>query len=123
MSHIVTINTEIRDAAAVQAACRRLSMPAPTHGKAKLFSGQAEGLIVQLPDWQYPVVCDLASGQVQYDNFGGRWGDQKQLDGLVQAYAIEKCRIEARKKGHSLTEQALADGSIKLVVGLQGGAA
>ena len=76
---------------------------------------------MQLPDWQYPVVCDLASGQVQYDNFGGHWGDQKKLDALVQAYAIEKCRIEARKKGHSVAEQALADGS-KLVVNVQGGA-
>lgn len=123
MSHIVTIRTEIRDRAAVEAACRRLSLPAPVHGKARLFSGEAQGLIVQLPGWQYPVVCDLASGQVQYDNFQGRWGDQKQLDGLVQAYAIEKCRIEARKKGYSLTEQALSDGSIKLVVNVQGGAA
>ena len=123
MSHIVTIKTEIRDRAAGEAACRRLNLPAPVHGKATLFSGQAEGLIVQLPDWQYPVVCDLATGQVQYDDFGGRWGKQEHLDRFQQAYAVEKTQIEARKKGHSVTEQALSDGSIKLVVNVQGGAA
>ena len=35
-------------------------------------------------------------------------------------YAVEKCRIEARRKGHSVTEQALTDGSIRLVVGVEG---
>ena len=32
MSHIVTIKTEVRDAAAVRAACRRLGLAEPTHG-------------------------------------------------------------------------------------------
>ena len=50
MSHIVTIKTEVRDANAVRAACRRLSLAEPVQGKTKLFSGEAEGLAVQLPD-------------------------------------------------------------------------
>ena len=123
MSHIVQIQTEVRDAAAVRTACKRLGLAEPVDGETKLFSGQAEGLIVQLPDWQYPIVCDIATGQVRYDNFGGRWGKQEHLDRFQQMYAVEKCRIEARKKGHNVTEQALADGSIRLVVGVQGGAA
>lgn len=122
MSHIAQIQTEVRDAAAVRAACRRLGLAEPVDGTTKLYSGEASGLIVQLPDWQYPIVYDTATGQVRYDNFGGRWGDQTHLDRFQQAYAVEKCRIEARKKGHSVTEQALADGSIKLVVAIQGGA-
>ena len=120
MSHIVTVKTEVRDVAAVRAACKRLGLAEPVHGETKLFSGQAEGLIVRLPDWQYPVVCDTTSGQVQYDNFGGRWGDQAHLDQFLQAYAVEKCRIEARRKGHTCTEQQLADGSVKLTVNLGG---
>jgi len=63
VSHIVTIKTEVRDAAAVHAACKRLGLPAPVCGKTQLFSGEAEGWAVQLPDWVYPVVCDTASGQ------------------------------------------------------------
>jgi hypothetical protein len=123
MSHIVTIKTEVRDAAAVHAACRRLGLSEPVQGKARLFSGEVSGLLVNLPDWQYAAVCDLDSGQVRFDNFGGRWGDQKELDRFLQAYAIEKAKIEARKKGHTVTEQPLADGSVKLTIQVSGGPA
>jgi hypothetical protein len=76
-----------------------------------------------LPGWQYPIVCDTSSGQVKFDNFGGRWGDQRRLNAFLQAYACEKVRMESRKQGHSVLERRLADGSIKLVIQVQGGAA
>jgi len=123
MSHIVTIKTEVRDAAAIQAACRRLGLSEPVQGKARLFSGEVAGLVVNLPGWQYPVVCDLSSGQVYFDNFNGHWGDRNKLDRFLQAYAVEKAKIEAQKKGHTVTEQPLADGSIKLTIQVNGGAA
>ena len=122
MSHIVQIKTEVRDAAAVRAACHRLGLTKPVHGTTKLFSGEVSGLAVQLPDWQYPVVCDTATGQVRYDNFGGRWGDQQHLDRFQQAYAVEKTKIEARRTGHTCTEQQLADGSVKLTINVGGAA-
>ena len=122
MSHIVTIKTEVRDAAAVRAACQRLGLAAPTQGTVKLFSGEATGLAVKLPDWTYPVVCDTATGQLQYDNFEGRWGEQKHLDAFLQAYAVERAKQEARRRGHSTTEQTLTDGSIKLTIQVAGGA-
>ena len=122
MSHIVTIKTEIRDPAALLAACSRLGLPAPVRGRARLFSGEAEGLIVQLPGWQYPIVVDAAAGQLRYDNYGGAWGAQRELDRLLQAYAVEKARIEARKAGHTVTEQALPDSSIKLTIRMGGAA-
>lgn len=120
MSHIVQIQTEVRDPVAVRSACDRLSLPQPTHGTFKLFSSQATGLGVELPEWRYPVVCDTASGQVRYDNYGGRWGKQEQLDRFLQAYAVEKAKVEVRKKGHTVTEQPLTDGSIKLTVQVGG---
>lgn len=123
MSHIVSITAEIRDQEAARAACQRLGLPQPVHQTVRLFSGAATGLCVQLPDWRYPLVCDLTSGQVQFDNFGGHWGDQQQFDRFLQAYAVEKATLEARRQGHSLVEQPLADGSIKLVIQVAGGAA
>ena len=123
MSHIVSIKTEVRDAAAVNAACRRLGLPEPAHRTVKLYSSRATGLAVQLPGWNYPVVCDTKTGQVQYDNFGGHWGAQKELDSFLQAYLVEKSKIEARKEGHSAIEQQLADGWIKVSVNVAGGAA
>jgi len=122
VSHIVSITTEIRDAEAVRAACSRLGLPTPVEGTTRLFSGEATGLAVQLPDWKYPVVCELSNGSVQYDNYGGRWGQQQELDSLMQAYAVEKARIEARRHGHSVTETELKDGSIRLQIQIGGAA-
>ena len=76
-----------------------------------------------LPDWTYPVVCDVTTGELKFDNFKGQWGDQKELDRFLQAYAVEKSRLECRRRGHTLTEQELADGSIKLTIQVAGGAA
>jgi len=122
VSHIVQIKTEVRDAVAVGAACQRLKLEAPTQGTAKLFSSSATGVIVNLPGWRYPAVFDTQSGQARYDNYEGRWGEQVQLDRFLQGYAVEKAKLEARKKGHTVTEQSLADGSIKLTVSVGGAA-
>ena len=122
MSHIVQIATEVRDVAAARAACKRLQLDPPSEGRAQLFSGEATGLIVRLPDWQYPVVFDTSTGEANYDNYHGRWGEQKHLDRFLQIYAVEKSKIEARRNGHSITEQTLADGSIKLTVQIGGAA-
>jgi hypothetical protein len=121
LSHIVSIETEIRDAAAIKAACQRLRLEAPVFGEAKLFSGTKTGWQVKLPDWRYPVVCDVATGKIDFDNYGGRWGKQQELDRMLQSYAVEKTKIEARKKGHSVTESQLTDGSIKLTISVGGG--
>jgi hypothetical protein len=122
LSHIVTINTEIRDATAIRSACQRLKLSAPVFGEAKLFSGTQTGWAVQLPGWRYAVVCDVNTGQLAFDNYGGRWGEQVDLDKFLQAYAVEKAKIESRKQGHTCTEQTLADGSIKLTVNVGGAA-
>ena len=114
MSHIVTIQTRVRDAAAVAAACKRLGLAAPVHGKAQLYSSEAEGLLLHLPGWRYPAVIDASSGQVRYDTFGGRWGEQQHLDRFLQRYAVEKAVLEARRKGYAVHEHSLQDGSIKL---------
>ena len=122
MSHVVEIKTEVRDEQAVKAACTRLQIPAPETKTARLFSATATGLCVQLPRWHYPLVCNLQTGQLQYDNYNGHWGEQKELNRFLQAYAVEKARIEARKKGHRVTEATLEDGSIRVTVHVGGAA-
>lgn len=122
MSHIVTVQVEVRDLEAVRSACRRLELPEPVHGKVELYEKEVEGWQVRLPDWSYPIVCNLDSGEVRYDNFEGSWGDQKYLDRFVQTYSIEKATLEARKKGYSVYEQPLEDGSVKLNINIGGAA-
>ena len=122
MSHIVQIETQVKDEQAVRAACTRLQLPAPETKTVRLFSATATGLCVQLPGWTYPVVCNLQSGAVQFDNYNGHWGEQSRLNQFLQAYSVEKCRIEARKKGHAVSETRLQDGSIKVTVRVGGAA-
>jgi hypothetical protein len=116
MSHIVSIQTKVHDPVAIDAACHRLSLAAPKQGTAKLFRGDASGLLVQFPGWQYPAVIDTLSGTIKFDNFSGHWGDETHLHRFLQCYAAEKVKIEARKRGHTVTEQQLDNGSIKLQI-------
>ncbi len=116
MSHIVSIETQVRDAAAVVAACSHLRWKPPLEGSHRLFSAQVNGLAIFPPNWRYPVVCELPTGRLIYDNYSGVWGDEKELDRFKQRYAVEKATIEARRLGRSVLEQQLADGSVKLTI-------
>ena len=120
MGSEMCIRDRVRDAVAIRVACGRLKLEEPVFGEAKLFSSRKTGWIVQLVDWRYPVVCDVNSGSIEFDNYEGHWGDQAKLDQFLQAYAVEKATLEARKKGHSVSEQSLSDGSIKLTVNVGG---
>ena len=116
MSHIVSITTQIRDLEALTQACRRLDLPPPQFGQTTLFQTTVEGWQVQLPGWKYPVVCRIETGELLQDNFEGHWGDPVQLHRLLQTYAVEKVRLEARRKGLSVYEHPLTDGSIRLTI-------
>lgn len=117
MSHLARIQTQVRDRMAVDLACRRLGLAEPIEGTARLFTDEASGLLVQLPQWRYPVVLNLQQGEVRFDNFEGKWGDRSHLDRFLQTYAVERAELEARKAGHSVTEESLQDGSIRLRIG------
>jgi hypothetical protein len=106
----------VRDAVAIRAACRRLKWPEPVLGETKLFTSSAVGWAVRLPEWRYPVVCDVVTAKIAFDNFGGCWDEHQHLDRFLQGYAVEKTGIEARRRGHIVTEQSPADGSIKLTI-------
>lgn len=117
MSHIVTIETQVRDPVAIQAACQRLQLSSPREGQAEFFSGEVvTGWLVLLPEWRYPLVCQTAAGALRYDNYGGQWGSEEHLHAFLQAYAVEKAKLEARKQGHSVVEQTLPNGAIQLTV-------
>jgi hypothetical protein len=120
MSHIVQIKTEVRDANAIAAACQRLGLAAPITGEFKVYAVTRTGIGVQLPGWQYPIVCNTETGAVDFDNFNGSWGAQKELDKFLQAYAVEKARYEAQKGGYSVWEETMPDGSIKLNINVEG---
>jgi hypothetical protein len=120
MSHIVTVQTKVHDPVAVANACQRLGLAQPIHGTAQLYSGAATGLLLQLPEWQYPAVIDTDSGVIHFDTYNGAWGDQVHLDRFLQRYAVEKATLVADQRGHRVCEELLQDGSIKLEI-IEGG--
>ena len=122
MSQVVQIQTQVRSAAAVRAGCKRLGLAEPVEGEVKLFSETVSGLAVQLRDWRYPVVFNVTTGESKFDNYEGRWGKQERLSEFLQAYAIEATKIEARRKGYTVIEQPLVDGSVKLTLSVGGAA-
>lgn len=120
MSHIVQIKTEVRDEAAMRAACLRLKWAEPLFNNYRVYQVNRTGMGVTPPGWQYPIVCNLETGAVDYDNFNGNWGSQDRLNEFLQAYAVEKAKLEAAKNGFSYYEEQLQDGSVKLTVTVEG---
>ena len=70
MSHIVSIKTEVKDVEAVKAACVRLGLEEPVHGTARLFEGDATGLLVKLPGWLYAAVVDTGGPRLSVQSVG-----------------------------------------------------
>lgn len=84
-------------------------------GTHKLYGGPVKGVGIQLKNWNYPVIVNPETGEVSYDNFGGSWGDQDEIDGLVQGYCVEKIKLEAMAKNFQMAqEETLDDGTIEL---------
>ena len=120
MSHIVQIETEIRSEVAVQEACRNLNLPPAKQGTFVLYGSTETGLGIELPEWRYVVVANTETGQLRFDNYEQKWGEQKYLDQFLQRYAVEAATIAARKQGHSVVESRLDDGSVKLSIQIGG---
>jgi hypothetical protein len=116
MSHIITIEVKVCDLEAIRKTCQRMRLAQPCHGKATLFRKVVEGTLVQLRNWKFPIVIDLATGTIRYDNFNGNWGKQEELDKFLMCYGAEKAKQEALEKGHSYSETELENGNLKVVI-------
>lgn len=138
MSHMAHIATEFRDLEALKAACKRLGWEfledATSYRWYGLFVGDSpmpEGLTkddlgrcehaIRVPGAQYEIGLtrrgDKWAAHWDWYEDGGLDKAMGRTGGpLKQAYAVEKAKIEARKNGHSVTEQRRADGSIRLTI-------
>lgn len=89
------IQTVVRDAETLRAACRQLGLAEPVLGAFPLGSAVASGFAVRLPGWKYPVVFQLDAGHVQYED---PHGEQRELERLLDACAAEEANIEDGKE-------------------------
>ena len=116
MSHTVDMSIDMRDATALEKACKRLKIRFDKEERnVKLYSSTEKGMAVQLEGWRYPVVIQK-DGQVKMDNYNGNWGKQEKLTELQAYYGMEKAKIEATRKGYQTTESVDKYGNPKLTV-------
>ncbi len=117
MSHTAEIKTDVKDPSAIIAACKEMGLPVPEKRENVHFGGTTQsGLCVQLPGWRHPLVIDTATGAMKYDNYGGRWGEQKELQKFTQMYGVSKATLIARSKGYTVARSTLPNGTIRLNV-------
>jgi hypothetical protein len=112
--HTVTVATQIRDLKALDAACRRLQIPLPSHRTVRFYDQELTGFGLHLPGWVYPILIEHEKGTILYDIYGGAWGDIRELHKLTQAYAVELELQRAKQLGYAITETTEADGTIQL---------
>lgn len=123
MSHFTTIQTQVRDIAALRAACSELDLELVEKARARGYgsNGTQGDFVVRLKgpydialnrrsDGTYGLTTDWWAGHVERE-VGSGFGR------LLQLYGVHKTLIEARRKGCTARRQALADGSVKLVIG------
>lgn len=114
MSHLVTINIELKNKQAIIAACNHLKWRIEENAKIKYHDGSvAEGMAVYIQGWSYPIVI-AADGTVKGDNYGGSWGDPALLNKLKQAYGVEVARSLMKKHSAPIIETQNQDGSVTL---------
>jgi hypothetical protein len=141
VSHIATIACEVRDLDAFEAAVRRLGgefrrgqptyrcYPGGYQGDTPLPAGMTLDQWGKCDHAARFAGCDYEVGLVRQPNgtYQLRWdywspgGLLHHLGGeaaprLVQAYAVEKAKAEARRMGLEPAETTLADGTIKITL-------
>ena len=124
MSHFTSIETQIRDVAALREACRELGVDLIENAVARGYGsnthkgdyvirlkGPYDIAVNRQPQGTLGLTCDWYDGHVEKE-VGTNYGR------LLQLYGVHKARIEAQKKGYTVRRQTLGDGAIKLVIGL-----
>jgi hypothetical protein len=114
MSHTVSLKLEVRDYNIFKLAAEKLGHKVK-EGEHALYGGKVNGAAVSLPGWRYPLVM-TKEGEIKYDNYGGSWGQQKEMNALLTRYGIEVAKKEARKKGYTTVETTLPSGEIQVKI-------
>lgn len=120
MSHITRRKSAIKSVDILKKACKRVG--AEYIGRVSQARGAKQGgHQFKLKGWNYPVTVDVNTGECTFDNYGGRWGRESELDKVKQGYAVEAAKAQATAEGHEFEEQLLSDGSIKCTIPIGGG--
>jgi hypothetical protein len=121
MSHISKIEVDIKDLATLSRACQALGLTLTEENQFRYYNGYAPcDHVIRIPDARYEVgVVRKETGYtLQWDDWHS--GGLTQALGpeagrLKQAYAVERVRTEARRRGMRVQQKA-AGSTIQLVL-------
>ena len=122
MSHFTHIQTQIRDIAALRAACAELGLEVLENTDARGYGsnrirgalvirlkGPYDAALLKQKDGSFQLTADLWQGHVEKE-LGQDFGRLKQL------YGVHKTTLEARKKGLSVRRRTMQNGTIRLAL-------
>ena len=114
MSHIVTCKVELKNEGCLLKAADKLGLEHLGNKTHDMYGRQkATGHGFKLPNWQYPVVIG-EDGTARYDNYGGSWGKQVELDKLVQEYSAQVAEEQALMSGYTVERNYAENGDLEL---------
>jgi len=87
----------------VERAGARLGLAPTNEGEAKVFATTRMGLLVRLRDWEFPVVCDLANGAVDFDNTGANGATLCGSTSSCRSMRLKRQRSNAGRKAIPLS--------------------
>ena len=121
MSHFVTIETQIRDVAALEDACTELGVELLQDAEARGYATQTRrgDLVIRLKG-PYDIAGNRASDKEPYALTTDWWNGHVEKEvgpkygRLLQLYGVHKTTREARRKRLRVTRHTETDGSIRL---------
>lgn len=127
MSHFTTVSAEIRDLEALRAAVARCGGEVLENAGCRYYYGvQQKELAIRLPG-KYDAALERqtdGSYLLTADWYGGHVAKSlgENGDALLQGYAVEKARIEGRRRGFSVTERQEGENILVTLRDPEGGA-
>ena len=123
MSHFTTIQTQIRDVDALEAACAELGVELLRNTAARGFNHTTRHgeLVVRLKG-PYDIAANRATPEAPYELSTDWWNGHVEREvgpsygRLLQLYGVHKTMREAAKKHLRVTRRQETDGSIKLTL-------
>ncbi|MCG8602295.1 MAG: DUF1257 domain-containing protein [Verrucomicrobiales bacterium] len=123
MSHFTTIQTQIRDAEALEDACTELGVELLRDAQARGYAEQKRhgDLVIRLRG-PYDIAANRSETNDAYELTTDWWGGHVEKEvgpeygRLIQLYGVHKTIREAQKKRLRVTRRQETDGSIKLTL-------
>ena len=122
MSHISKIELEVKDLGTLRQACTRLGLKILEGKRTFKWYGQEEGKCdhaIRVPGAAYEigVIKNASTFELQCDYYDAAIGKAIGQNGglLKKAYAVERTKTEARRKGYTVIEKQ-TDSGIRLHV-------